>query len=108
MGDEPKSIETPYGTFRPRRHNCVAISVMRVKRTIFSQGKVRQRGEFSFIEHRKWPKQVGNTYWAWYCTTYDREGRRLVLDKQWRPATPDDDMPCVTDSIDELVAKLGW
>jgi hypothetical protein len=93
MVDEPKSIRTPYGTFRPRFNDTVAISVVQINHTVFSKGKVRRRGDYSFVEHRgKLPKSMNDLYWARYVATYTPKGKR-VIPGHWRQATRQDRLP---------------
>lgn len=77
-------VITPYGTIEVVRKDCVAITIVKVRRYRKYHGKHYEANSYAHIEHRSIPKfeQVVKSNcggWADPVASYDLDGNTIVL-----------------------------
>ena len=84
MGKINRVVETELGTFRVIRKDAVAITVVKVRRTVRHHRKRWDKDDVTHVEHRKIPsyrsKVVSNSgSWNEIIATYTLDGKRITL-----------------------------
>ena len=79
-----ETITTPYGIVKIVRKDCIAITVVKVRRRRKYHGVIYEANEYAHIEHRKIPRfiQVVKSNcggWADPVATYDLYGNCIQL-----------------------------
>ena len=75
-------IRTPHGNFETIRKDTVAISVVRIRRPVRHHGTSLDKGDITFIEHRRVPTCGGKfafSSWAKYIATFDVNSNEIKL-----------------------------
>ena len=80
-------IKTPYCNVTPVRKDCLAITIVKVRRRKKYHGIWYEAQEFAHIEHKKIPKfkslvRSNCGGWADPVATYDLDGNEIALKDQ--------------------------